>query len=228
MENLYVQTTRTIVSACSIKTRKRSVIYALHSARVVVGSSVGLPRLLQLAGDLLHVAEVLSSLAGLVQQLKGHWVVVTLKVLLKGRTVLIPLLNQRLLGSSGSSSSVISGGGLGDRLPAVTRQLRGILALTLTALGRVGCGSPTRDRRWGSRAQRLSVVVVNPSHVVSEVPVAGESAARDGTVTSLVGAKVGLVSMPMHGMGLTLMSKEAGGRGKAGVLARIDLASVGL
>lgn len=68
--------------------------YVLHLARVVVvGASVGLPRLLQLAGDLLHVAEVLSSLAGLVQQLKGHWVVVTLKVLLEGRAVLVPLLN---------------------------------------------------------------------------------------------------------------------------------------
>lgn len=34
--------------------------------------------------------------------------------------------------------------------------------------------------------------------------------------------------MAMHGVGFTLMSKEAGSRGKAGVFARIDLASVGL
>lgn len=64
--------------------------------------------------------------------------------------------------------------------------------------------------------------------MVTQVPVARESAARNGTVTSLVGAKVGLVSMTMHGVGLTLMSKKTGSGGESGVLARINLASVRL
>ena len=45
---------------------------------------------------------------------------------------------------------------------------------------------------------------------------------------SLIGAKVGLLSMSMHGVGLTLMTKKASSRRETGVLAPLNLATVGL
>jgi hypothetical protein len=52
--------------------------------------------------------------------------------------------------------------------------------------------------------------------------------AGDGAFTALVGAQVRLLSMAVHGMGLTLMTEEAGGRRKPGILAALNLAAVRL
>lgn len=73
-----------------------------------------------------------------------------------------------------------------------------------------------------------SVVVVNTAHVVAQVPVAREPISWKSAVATLIAAQVGLVSMSMHGVGLTLMSKKAGGGREPGVLARINLATVWL
>lgn len=69
---------------------------------------------------------------------------------------------------------------------------------------------------------------MNTSHVVPEVPVAWEAAARNGTVTSLVAAKVRLVAVAVHGVGLTLVSEQAGSGRESGILAGVNLAAVGL
>ena len=72
------------------------------------------------------------------------------------------------------------------------------------------------------------IVVVDASHVVLEVPLAGESVSGKRPVASFVGAQIRLVSMAVHGVSLTLVSEKACSRREAGVLARVHLASVGL
>jgi hypothetical protein len=64
--------------------------------------------------------------------------------------------------------------------------------------------------------------------VVPEVPLAGESVARHGTVAAVVRAQEGLVTVAVHGVGLTLVAKEARRGREPGVLAGLVLAPVGL
>lgn len=99
------------------------------------------------------------------------------------------------------------------------------LALSLaTPRGSTGSG---RGRRRSSLSSR-AVVVVHAPHVVSQVPLAGEAMSGKRAFASLIGAKVGLLSMSMHGVGLTLMTKKASSRRETGVLAPLNLATVGL
>lgn len=64
--------------------------------------------------------------------------------------------------------------------------------------------------------------------MVPKVPVARESIAGNGPITSLVGAEVGLVPMSMHGVSFPLMPEQAGSGREPGVLARVNLAAVWL
>jgi len=73
-----------------------------------------------------------------------------------------------------------------------------------------------------------TVVIVNPSHVVLEVPLPGETVADDRALATRVCAEVRLLTMAVHGMGLTLMAQKAGGRGEPRVLATLNLATVRL
>lgn len=161
---------------------------------------------------LLHGDDVLNVL-GILGLDKG------LEEVLHGLTVLHPLvkkgLGRRLLGLLGN------GHGLDGRLAAGGGLSLGHFSLALTSLGRLG-GSA------GGRATGASVVVVDALHVVSEVPLAGESISGHGTLTSLVDTKERLVTMAMKSVGLTLMAEEASSRREAGALARLSLAAVGL
>lgn len=58
----------------------------------------------------------------------------------------------------------------------------------------------------------LGLNVVNPAHVVAEVPVAWEAISRYGSITALQLAGKGSLSMAMHGVGFTLMTEKACGR----------------
>jgi hypothetical protein len=72
------------------------------------------------------------------------------------------------------------------------------------------------------------MIVVNTLHVVAQVPLARESVARNSTLTALVNTKERLVAVAMESVGLALMAEEASSRRKAGALARLGLAAVGL
>lgn len=48
-------------------------------------------------------------------------------------------------------------------------------------------------------------------HVVTKVPMTRESISRDGSVTVLCGAEEWFFAVSVHGMGLALMAKKAGG-----------------
>lgn len=48
-------------------------------------------------------------------------------------------------------------------------------------------------------------------HVVTKVPMTRESISRDGSITALCGAEEWFFAMSVHGMGLALMAKKAGG-----------------
>jgi hypothetical protein len=65
-------------------------------------------------------------------------------------------------------------------------------------------------------------------HVVPKVPLAGESVSGLGALASLIGAQVWLLTVAVHGMGLTLVTEQASSRREAGILAALDLAAVGL
>lgn len=199
----------------------------LHSAAVVVvvGASVRVTRLPESPGDLVHGGKVLLSLAGLLQNLKGDGVVKALEVGLDGVAVGPPLLNERRLSLGGSGGGLLCSGRLGGGL-ASGGGLR-VLALALAALDRSGLRS-TAGVRCSRHVQGRAVVIVDTSHVVPQVPVAGEAAARDGAVASLVVAKVGLVTVAVHGVSLALVAEQAGSGGEASVLAGVDLAAVGL
>ena len=124
--------------------------------------------------------------------------------------------------------------GLDGRLAAAG--LRGI-GLALPALGRLGrmhSGGPGRGSSSGGRGHRGhglgrdSIVVVDASHVVLQVPLTGESVARQGAVATIVGAEEGLVTMAMHRVGFPLVAEKAGGGRETGIQARVNLAAVGL
>jgi hypothetical protein len=52
--------------------------------------------------------------------------------------------------------------------------------------------------------------------------------AGNGALTAFIGAQIRLLAVTMHGVGLTLMSQEAGSRRKPGILATLNLAAVRL
>jgi hypothetical protein len=57
--------------------------------------------------------------------------------------------------------------------------------------------------------------VMNTLHVVTEVPTPGKAFAWDGTFTVLEVAGVGPISVAVHSVSLSLVTKQAGGRRKA-------------
>lgn len=65
-------------------------------------------------------------------------------------------------------------------------------------------------------------------HVIMEIPLAREAIARLGSVTTGVGAWVGLSAVAMHTVRLPLMSKQARSRRKLQVLATSHLATIWL
>jgi hypothetical protein len=82
---------------------------------------------------------------------------------------------------------------------------RSVTSLTLLALGR-----PWWLRRSRVVALWLSDIIVHTLHVVTKVPVAWEAITSDAALTTLIGAKEGLITMSMHSVGFTLMSQKAG------------------
>lgn len=72
------------------------------------------------------------------------------------------------------------------------------------------------------------MVIVNSLHVVAQVPLARETAARNRSLTAFMHAEERLVAVAMKTMSFTLVAKKAGSRGKSGALASFSLASIGL
>lgn len=146
---------------------------------------------------------------------------------LKGLLVLIPLveLSGRKLGLLGSGGGLAHGLG---RLAGAGLLLAGLLVLDIVLplpAPRGGCGSRGGRRSWLSGG---AVVVVYPPHVVPEVPLPGEAVAGDRPFTALICAQIGLLTMTVHGVRLTLMTQEAGSGREASILAALNLAAVGL
>ena len=147
---------------------------------------------------------------------------------LEGPLVVVPLvdvgagLELSSLGSTGSSVARR----LGRRLAAAGLVLAGLVGVVLS-LTSSGGGAVSRRGR-GRRLDRSAIVVVNPPHVVSQVPLARESMSRKRALTSLIGAQVRLLPMAVHGVGLALMAEQAGSRREPGVLAALNLAAVWL
>lgn len=81
----------------------------------------------------------------------------------------------------------------------------------------------------GAVALRGSVVVDSP-HVVVQVPSTRESKSNDGSITSFKEAQMGVISVAVESVGLTLMTEKTGVRGETqlGNHAIWDLAAVGL
>lgn len=65
-------------------------------------------------------------------------------------------------------------------------------------------------------------------HVIIEAPVPGKAITRDSSFTALKFAKKGLLSVSMHSMGLTFVSKERGSRRETCVLTTMDLTTIWL
>lgn len=137
---------------------------------------------------------------------KGIWGIVKLQVCLQGFLVLIPLINQRLLGGLGRCSRLSCLGRLGCMLPAAGAGIHRVPALSLPALRRMSRRpmAALGGARW--RAWGIAVVVVNTSHVVPEIPLARKSISGNGSFTSFVCAEVRLVAMTMHSMCFTFMA----------------------
>ena len=74
----------------------------------------------------------------------------------------------------------------------------------------------------------VAIVVVYATHVVSEVPLARETISWDGTFASVVCAKIGLITVTVHGMCLPFMAQETRSRREPGILASLSLAPVWL
>lgn len=188
---------------------------------------VALPGAKELVGDLAHGLEVVPGNHKLLEVLRIIRDVVLLEVGLESLPVLVPVIDHGLLHRLDGGRDVRDLGRSGRVLPVADAVLRRVLALPLSTLGRVGAGGLSRRGRR-AHVERAPIVIVYPSHVVLEVPLARESVSWKGAIASVVGAQVGLVSMAVHGVGFALMSEEARGRREAGVFARLHLASVGL
>lgn len=117
-----------------------------------------------------------------------------------GLAVLQPLLDQ---GLSGNARNLGRGHSLHIGFPVVWDLGVLNIGLALATFGRLLCG-----RR--GRTTSASVVIVHALHVIPEVPLAGKSVARLGTLTPRVGAAEGLLTMSVPAVGLTLMAEEAG------------------
>lgn len=179
----------------------------------------------KLVRDLAHGGEVVLGILDALERLGVVGLTVSLDQVLESLLVVIPriplgVLKLRSLG--GFSSSL---GGLAGARLLLARGLLLDIALPLAATGRGRSGDGGGRR---GRLDRDTIVIVHAAHVIPEVPLAGEAVARLGALASLIGAQVRLLAMAVHGMCLALMTEQAGSRGKAGVLASLNLAAVGL
>lgn len=125
---------------------------------------VALPGAEELLGDLSHSLQMIPSVGELVKLVKSIRDAVLLEVGLESLLVLVPLVDHGLLLSleGGSHLSNLSRRVLAAAGRAV---FRGILALSLPTLGRVGARSLASWGR-GAHVQRASIVIVHTSHVV--------------------------------------------------------------
>ncbi len=64
--------------------------------------------------------------------------------------------------------------------------------------------------------------------MVSQIPLSRKSVPRNSTFASFVCAKIGLITVAVHGMCLTFMAQEASSRGESGILTSFGLAPVWL
>lgn len=176
----------------------------------------------QLLGDLSDGCQMLPRLSELLQVVKRIRDVEFLEIGLQSLVVLIPLVHHGLFSGSHRGSLCRVSGSMLTAAGAVY----GVLVLALPALGRL-CGRRV-SRRGGSAdgIERVSIVIVNAPHMVLQVPLARESISGNGTVTSVICAKVRLVAVTMHRMGFPLMSEEASSRRESSILAGLNLASV--
>lgn len=154
---------------------------------MVVLGRVALPGAEKLLGDLAHGLEMLPGIHDVFEVLESIRDAVVLEVGLESLLVLIPFHDHRLLYCLDGGRGVRNLGGSRRVLPAAGAVVRGILALPLSTLGRVGACRLCRRGR-SAQVERASVVIVYASHVVLEVPLAGESVSGEGTVASLVSA----------------------------------------
>lgn len=96
----------------------------------------------------------------------------------------------------------------------------------------LGCvaGGGRGGRGFGGAGVLGGGVVVDSTHVVVEVPAAGEAVARDRAVASFKEAEVGVVAVAVEAVGLALVTEETsvGGELELSVHAGRDLAAVGL
>ena len=173
--------------------------------------------------DLAHGGEVVLGVLNVLEGLGVVGLAVSLNQALESLLVVIPsiplsVLELSSLGGFGSGLGGLAGAGL-----LVARGLL-LVALPLAAAGR---SRRSNSRRRGG-LNSGTVVVVHPAHVIPEVPLAGEAVTWLGALASLISAQVGLLAMAVHGVGLTLMTKKAGSRREAGILAPLNLAAVGL
>lgn len=74
--------------------------------------------------------------------------------------------------------------------------------LLLGALGRARRGSLWRTDSLGRR------IIMDPLHVVMKVPASGEAVSNNGSFAILEETEMGIFSVAMHTMGLTLMAEK--------------------
>jgi hypothetical protein len=67
---------------------------------------------------------------------------------------------------------------------------------------------------------------MNTLHMISEIPMAGETVSWNTTLAAFVGAKVWFVPMTMHTMSFTLMAKKDRNQRETGIPADSDLIPV--
>lgn len=175
----------------------------------------------EVVGDPVHGGQVILSLLDVMEGLDVVGLVASGNEVLESSLVLPPLGDLEVdggLDGLGSLRLGLAGAGL---------LLGGLLLNIALSLAATGRGGGARGGR-GSSLSGGAVVIVDAPHVVPEVPLSGESVAGNGALAALIGAQVGLLTMAMHRVGLTLMSEEASSGRKAGVLATLNLAAVGL
>lgn len=179
--------------------------------------------------DLPHGGQVVLGILDVLEALRVVRLNTSLDEVLERLLVLVPLVHLgrgRLGLLGGGRRRGRLPGRLVGHLPGAGLLLAGLLllaiALSLPAPG--GRSGPRRRARLGGGA----VVVVHPPHVVPQIPLPGEPVTGEGAFTAFIEAQIRLLAMAVHGVGLTLMPKEAGSRGEPSILATLNLAAVGL
>jgi hypothetical protein len=167
-------------------------------------------------GDLCHYLYAITGIAEHSHVACIPWIIELLDNLLEFLCVLQVTINQARL----------RGLGLHHRRGSNSLQnllLEGVrgLGLALLASEKLGRGRGSSSLGW-----RGPLVIVHALHVVSEIPMAWEAISGYATLAAFVGTKVGLVSVSMHGVGFTLMTKKTGRGRETGVLTKRNLAFV--